>query len=296
MKNVHCLLCGQDNYTVISEEKLENVEDSYNYLTENACHYRIVKCCKCGMVYSNPIYDEDKILSLYRNSLLDKCVDLTAASVQINMQRYVDRLLSYSGIGEGRFLDIGCGVGYLLKYAKSKGFNVEGVEPNINAAKHGCSILGGDAIKACAYAKELFPSGTFDLITIIHVIDHVVSPKDLLLTAQYHLKPGGYILVARHNIQSLFGRIMGKNFIAYHVQHVGYFTPYLLSEMMNRCGFIPVKILKSLTTYPISHYLENGVRKPWLRENIIKYLKTFKLDRIKLTLPMGNMEIIGKKN
>lgn len=295
MKNIPCLLCSQDNYTVIIKEKLENVENSYNYLTENSCHYQIVKCRNCGMVYSNPVFDEKEILTFYRSSLIDKYIDLTSASIQINMGRYVDHLLNYSGIREGHFLDVGCGVGYLLKYARSKGFTISGVEPNIRAADYSRVILGQDVVKPCAYAKELFPPRAFDLITIIHVVDHVVSPRDLLLTAQFHLKPGGYLLVATHNIVSFLGRIMGRNFIAYHVQHIGYFTPALLSEMMSGCGLLPVRILKSITTYPLSHYVENGIKKQRSRENILKYLKLFRLDMVRLTLPMGNMEVIGRK-
>lgn len=295
MKKIYCLLCDQDDFNVISEAKLENAEDAYNYLTENPCHYRIVQCRSCGMVYSNPIFDENKILSLYRDSLIDKCIDLTSTSIQINMRRYLNRLLRYSGIREGRILDVGCGVGYLLKYAQSKGFDVNGVEPNINAANHGRTILGSDIVKTGAYTKDLYPPESFDLITIIHVIDHVVSPKDLLQTAQYHLKRSGYMLVATHNIKSLLGLIMGKNFVAYHVQHVGYFMPGLLREMMGRCGLIPVKTLKSITTYPMSHFIENGIRDLQLREKIIKYLKIFHLDTVRLTLPMGNMEVICKK-
>lgn len=296
MKSISCLLCGQDNYSVVSRAQLDGAEKSYNYLTEYPCHYRIVKCSGCGMVYSNPIFNEDKILSLYRNSSIDKCIDKTFTSIQMNMRRYFDRLLRYSGIEKGHLLDVGCGIGHLLKYAQSKGFTVSGVEPNINAVEYSRAILSSDTIKTGAYTRESYSPETFDLITIIHVIDHVISPKKLLQTAQYHLKRGGYILVATHNIASLLGLIMGKKFIAYHVQHIGYFTPDLLCKMMNKCGLAPVKTLQSITTYPISHYIENGVRGAQLRERLIKCLRTLRLDALRLTLPMGNMEIISKKS
>jgi cyclopropane fatty-acyl-phospholipid synthase-like methyltransferase len=246
------------------------------------------------MVYSNPIFSEEKILSLYRDSAIDKCIDSTSASIQINMCRYLDHLSRYSGIKKGRILDIGCGVGHLLKYAQSMEFDVSGVEPNVNAAVHSRRIPEAD-IKTGAYTKEMYPPGSFDLITAIHVIDHVVSPKDLLLTAKYHLKSNGYMLVATHNTASLLGLITGKNFIAYHVQHVGYFMPELLREMMNRCSLVPVKTLGSITTYPMGHFVENGIRNRKLREMILKYLRVFNLSSVRLSLPMGNMEVICKK-
>lgn len=247
------------------------------------------------MVYANPVFTEESILAFYRTASIDKYLDATSESIRINMRRYLDRLVRYSGIKKGRLLDVGCGTGYLLEYAKSRGFSVEGVEPNIDAANYANRTLGGCPIKTGEYKKEIFPAGSFDLITVIHVIDHVMSPKSLLETAQYHLKPGGYLFVATHNMASLLSLLTGKNFIAYHVQHIAYFTPRLLRAMMRICGLTPVKTLGSVTTYPLAHYIENGVKNRPLREHIIKCLKKINFDKIKVSLPMGNMEVIGKK-
>jgi len=293
-REIRCPLCERDNYAVLTEAKLDKAEYSFNYLTEVPSHYRIVRCRDCKMVYSNPIFSEEKILSLYRDSAIDKCIDSTAESIRINMCRYLERLSRFSGVRKGRILDIGCGAGHLLEYAASRGFEVCGVEPSVNAACHSRRIPGAD-IKPGAYTRGMYPPESFDLITAVHVIDHVVSPRELLLTAQYHLKPDGYLLVATHNTASWLGKISGKDFIAYHVQHVGYFDPGLLREMMRRCGLVPVKTMGSLTTYPLGHFAENGIRNRRLREMALKCFKAFNLSSLKLTLPMGNMEIICKK-
>lgn len=249
------------------------------------------------MVYSNPIFDERTILSHYRQCAVDKCIDPEETpSIRVNMRRYLDRLTRVSGVGKGRLLDVGCGAGHLLEYARARGFEVNGVDPSIGAVKYACSVLGSEVVVVGAYTSELYRPEAFDLITMIHVIDHVVSPKDLLETARYHLKAGGYLFVATHDTDSLLARLTGEDFIAYSVQHISYFIPKTLRAMMKQCGLWPVKTLRSLTTYSLRHYAENGIRNPTLRERIIRWLSALHLDALRLSFPFGNMEVIARKD
>jgi SAM-dependent methyltransferase len=206
------------------------------------------------------------------------------------------RLASAGGIKSGRLLDIGCGCGHLLHEAKQLGFEVHGVEPSQDAVDYAAKHFGIDAVVCGAYVKDVFPEQHFDLISCIHVIDHVDSPCTLLEAACSHLKPGGCLVVATHNIESLLSRLTGEGFIAWSVQHISYYSPGTLKAMMERCGLTPLEVRRSITTYPLSHYVENGIRSPGVRGKLLKTLKTIGLGGMQLSFPFGNFEVFATRN
>lgn len=297
MIEIACPLCGRDDHSTVDEANLKSLECSFDYLTESPTHYRIVRCNHCGMEYSNPILTEQAILDLYKTCKVDNCVKTDEeSSIRANMKRYVDRLAEHSGISQGRLLDIGCGCGHLLEYASQIGFDVAGIDPGRNAVDYARKLVGSGDIREGAYKADLFPDESFDLITCIHVIDHVVEPKELIATAARHLKKGGHMFIATHNMDSWLARMSGKNFIAYSIQHIGYFTPELLSKMAEECGLTPVTVQRSLSTYTLNHYAENGFRSPAMRKFALGALKTLRMGELQLSFPFGNMELTARKD
>ncbi len=297
MIEIQCPLCGKDDYEIVNEANLDSLEQSFDYLTESPTHYRIVRCKHCAMEYSNPILTEEAILELYRTSKVENCVKIEeASSIRANMKTYVDRLLRYSGKTHGRLLDIGCGCGHLLEHAQERGFDIAGVDPGKNAVEHAREITGSTDVHEGAYALETFEEESFDLATCIHVINHVIDPKELIETAARHLKKGGYLLIATHNMNSWLAKLSGKSFIAYSIQHIGYFTPELLSDMVRECGLTPVGVDRSLSTYTLNHYAENGFRSPGMRKFVLSALKLLRMGEIQLSFPFGNMELVARKD
>jgi 2-polyprenyl-3-methyl-5-hydroxy-6-metoxy-1,4-benzoquinol methylase len=296
MRELRCPLCDSIRHSVVYAERLDGAEDAFHYLTERPCHYRIVRCLDCGQVYSTPIFDEDRIAALYRSCRIDAAAAAGEdKAIRVNMRRYLKRLRSDSGLSAGRLLDVGCGLGQLLEEAQRLGYESQGVDLSAEAVAHANRRLGRSGAICAGYARDLFAPRSFDLITLVHVIDHVVSPHDLLETARLHLRPGGYIFIATHNIESYLARLTGKDFIAWSVQHIAYFTPETLQKMARIAGFSPVSVRGSLTTYPLRHYAENGIRRPGLRRGVLSALRALGLSELPLSFPFGNLEVVCRE-
>lgn len=218
MRSIACPLCGANDFSVLYPEQLEGAENAFHYLTEAPCHYRVVCCNICGMTYSNPIFKEERIIELYRNCEIDEVIGKDEeAAICINMRRYLRRLRAASDNASGRLLDIGCGPGYLLSEAMKLGHDAVGVDPSERAVAHAQARFGKERVICAAYNRDLFPPQSFDLVTLVHVLDHVVAPGDLLALMHWHLKPGGYAFIATHDINSLLAKITGKGFIAWSI-------------------------------------------------------------------------------
>lgn len=94
-----------------------------------------------------------------------------------------------------RVLDIGHGDGRFLKFVQEAGHEAHGVEIDPKAVeqarKLGLDSRQGDIDAALAEWGE----GTFDYLTMSHVIEHVHDPVHVIQAANRLLKPGGYLWI-----------------------------------------------------------------------------------------------------
>ena len=103
------------------------------------------------------------------------------------------------------FLDIGCGEGYSLIEAMSRGWNVYGLDitdHRIETAKaSSIKFINSDLI------NSNLPSNFFDIIYIDSVLEHVYNPSDYLSEIKRILRKGGILYLGVPNEDSLFNDV-----------------------------------------------------------------------------------------
>src|SRR5205823_10757107 len=83
-------------------------------------------------------------------------------------------------------------------------------------------------------------SASFDVITMWHSLEHVHHPMKILREAHRLLVPGGRLLVAVPNIDSLPFRWFGSAWYGLDLpRHLTHFAPWTLHLMLERAGFRP---------------------------------------------------------
>ena len=135
----------------------------------------------------------------------------------------------------GRLLDIGCAYGFFLQEARPY-YEVAGIELAAEAAAH-CRRHGLDVISGIADAPTLARLGTFDVITMFDVIEHLPEPDGVLALAARHLKPGGIMVVTTGDFGSLTARVMGPKWrLMTPPQHLWFFTRDSIRAMGESVG------------------------------------------------------------
>jgi len=133
----------------------------------------------------------------------------------------------------GRLLDIGAGSGFLVEQAIQMGYRAEGVEASAwlqaMALQRGLPIHLGTFPHAAA-------SGTFDLITLIDVVEHVSNPVDLLKNIAESLAPGATAIIVTPDVSSVPARILGRRWWHFRVAHIGYFNRRTLCFALDQAG------------------------------------------------------------
>ena len=136
----------------------------------------------------------------------------------------------------GRLLDVGCGNGRLLVEMRWAGWDVEGVEVDPDAARsaraHGLSVRQG------AFEQLDLPEGSYDAITMDHVLEHLADPAEALAKCHALLRPGGALRIATPNLGSPAHRAYGSDWIGLDPpRHLALVNARALRATLERAGF-----------------------------------------------------------
>lgn len=220
---VNCLNCG-------SHTKIWGKKNSYD----------LYSCVSCGFIFVYPLPDPS---SLYNKDYFSGAlgghgyVDYDADKEPMirTFNKYLDLFDKY-GKGGGSLFDVGSATGFFLKIAKNRGYEVSGVEMSDHAAgearKAGIEVSSGDLMSMSIL------SDSFDVITMLDVLEHMTEPFTELLESKRILKQGGLLVVNAPNGQSLLARILKTNWhLVLPPEHLFYFSPKNLSMFLEVNGF-----------------------------------------------------------
>jgi SAM-dependent methyltransferase len=110
---------------------------------------------------------------------------------------HFDNLLRAAG-APGRLLDVGAGVGALVRLARDRGWEAVGidVDPAVVAYARGRGL----DVRLGELAKLELPAARFDLVTLCNVVDFVADPVAVLAECRRVLVPGGRIFLRTPNV------------------------------------------------------------------------------------------------
>lgn len=140
-----------------------------------------------------------------------------------------------------RLLDIGCGNGRFLAWARAAGWDCMGTEVDLVAATRararGFDVHLGEAAELIALGEK------FHAVTISHVIEHVHDPIALLGAARLLLLPGGFVWIETPNIASHGHACFGHDWRGLEPpRHLQLFHHELLEQLLIKAGFVDVRL------------------------------------------------------
>ena len=138
----------------------------------------------------------------------------------------------------GRVLDVGCGGGNRIP----EPFTPYGIEISSALAarsKAQKQARGGDVVEASAVdGIRRFEAGSFSGVVLRSFLEHEAEPQKVLDGTAQVLAPSGCVYVKVPNFGSVNRRVMGRKWCGIRLpDHVNYFTPSSLRQMVERAGF-----------------------------------------------------------
>ena len=101
-------------------------------------------------------------------------------------------------VKSGRLLDVGAGIGEFMFHA-GRYFDVSGTEVSDEARRLAKQHWRVELLKGTLAELPRLEAEPFDVVSLIHVLEHVHDPVDTLARCERLLRPGGWLLVAVPN-------------------------------------------------------------------------------------------------
>jgi SAM-dependent methyltransferase len=211
--------------------------------------FGIVACSGCGVLFTWPrpaandltrYYQSDEYVSHSntRRGLVNTLYQLIRVLALKSKYRIINRYTR----GRGRLLDIGCGTGHFLDVFKREGWDVQGIEPGEAARDFARTTFSLDVRPEVDL--ETLESGSFDVITMWHVLEHVPDPEQRLREVHRLLKNDGVAFIALPNKEAWDAEKYGKYWAAWDVpRHLFHFDPISFGYLMEKSGFFNVDTL-----------------------------------------------------
>ena len=155
-----------------------------------------------------------------------------------------------SGNG-GRLLDVGCGLGFFVKRCQQwPKWKAHGCEISEQAVKFGSEELGLPNLKSGLVEEAGYEKGSFDIITLWDVIEHLKEPDGLLSHLAALLKDDGLLFIHTPNapMQLMKARLKvalkGMQDGAHYLEakdHLHLYQMATMEKLLQRTGFPNVR-------------------------------------------------------
>jgi 2-polyprenyl-3-methyl-5-hydroxy-6-metoxy-1,4-benzoquinol methylase len=222
-----CPICNE------GAKQLEQVPVVFNY----GSVHTLRKCTSCESSYFAPLPSLANLITFYSTHGYDFNPHSAAHRARAIVRAHL------STDRKGRFIDIGCATGFLLKEVERlSGWDVYGVEISEKATRFAQERLGLTNVSQKDLLSAGFPEGFFDVVHISEVLEHVPNPLEILKECRRILKPEGSFLLSLPN--GLADRQGLLDYWARHKEapghgsgHIFFFSEQGLRRLAHQAGF-----------------------------------------------------------
>lgn len=207
--------------------------------------FDVVSCEDCGFTFTQGVPVEAEIGRYYETPDYISHSDTKKGAMNTlyhQVRKYMlgkkaRLIVKESHRKSGRLLDIGTGTGYFAATMAQRGWKVEAIEKNEQARLFAKEHFGLE-VKSEAALQE-FQAGSFDVITLWHVMEHLEHLDSIWERLYELLSDRGILIVAVPNCSSYDAEKYGEYWAAYDVpRHLWHFTPVTIQQLASKHGFI----------------------------------------------------------
>lgn len=202
-------------------------------------------------MYVDPLPSNEELLAVYRQQGSTLGSELCWSGTRRHLWpvwAWALRLIRSTG-SNGPLLDIGCGAGQFLHFAKNHGWQeLAGIEP-VSEVAHMARSLTRSPIHEVDLHDTRLPSDYFAAIASWDVIEHLPKPRKALTEMWRMLRPGGILVLSTPNLDGVALRFLqGKAQQVMPPEHLIYYARSTMCSLIENAGFSVLK-MRSIHVY-----------------------------------------------
>ena len=231
-----CPLCGG--------QQLEHALTCTDYYASGET-FEVVRCVQCGFLMTQNAPVEAEIGKYYETPDYISHSDTQKGLMnqvyhwvrQLMLSRKAALVKRISKISKGVLLDYGTGTGYFAHTMMKKQWQVKAIEKSPQARTFAKEHFGLEVDAETELPH--YPSDTFDVVTLWHVMEHIEHLNEMWKTLHKILKERGVLIVAVPNPDSYDAKKYKESWAAYDVpRHLWHFRPSVIQQFGSKHGFV----------------------------------------------------------
>jgi SAM-dependent methyltransferase len=232
-----CPVCGSSSKSPIYSQHFSGLSGAA--LLEG---YDVVVCNDCGLGYADGLPPQEAFNAYYRDLSKYESPNHDGALSAFDLLRFPETVaLIASAVSDrnSRVLEIGCSTGGLLEALQSGGYQrIVGLDPSPVCTRIARERCGAETITGSL--SDLRPeSGPFDLIILGSVLEHLRDMDGTMSVLKSLLAPSGYLYLEVPDA-SRFPEHTHAPFQEFSLEHINYFSPRSLDNLLGVHGFTPI--------------------------------------------------------
>ena len=206
-------------------------------------NWSLYQCSVCATSFVNPMPDSEALAKYYDEDYYGggggKFLGFVEGIVQFF--RYLRARAVRRLTPSGRILDVGCGRGLMLKFLKTWGYEVDGIELDTVAAVRARKNLNQQVFHTLEELIALLPQ-QYQAICFWHSLEHLPDPGKAVGIADCLLAPGGLLVISAPHAQSLQSRLSGRSWLHLDLpRHLVHFDMNRLTTFFQTRGYRSVR-------------------------------------------------------
>jgi len=151
--------------------------------------------------------------------------------------RFYATLARRYGQRGSRLLEIGSGLGHLVGQLEDS-FETYGMDLNHWAVKESRAVVDKSDLQTASAEEIPFADDTFGVVIIKHIVEHLPNPEKAIAEIGRVTVPGGTLILATPNLDSLLKPWKGERWIGYQdPTHISLHPPSRWLEWITSSGF-----------------------------------------------------------
>ncbi len=260
MINVNsCAACGQSSfmpYLTCTDHTVSNKQ------------FNVIMCNNCSLLITSPRPETDALKNYY---LSDNYISHTGKANNLINYLYLQirkitlaqkKELLNNLSTEKSILDYGCGTGALIEYLQTYNWKVAGYEPNNSDNLKNKKIL--------IFKDKTEIKGVYSLLSLWHVLEHVVDPVQTLKEVKPFIKENGKLIIAVPNPNSYDANHYKAHWAAYDVpRHLFHFNKNSMERLLNNTGYT----LEAILPMKFDAYYVSLLSEQYRGAGMLKFIK-----------------------
>ncbi|MEJ7826672.1 MAG: class I SAM-dependent methyltransferase [Segetibacter sp.] len=239
----NCPVCNSNKKELLFSQSFSGITES-NLLSS----YEVVSCNECGFCFADKIPGQERFDKYYRDLSKYESNTEEYKPSPYDLKRFgimVPVIKEFLDEPDLHIVEVGCATGLLLSLIKKEGFNnITGIDPSPGCTETARKNYGIKVLTRTLSEIDLAPDSV-DFLILVGVLEHVKDLDSSLEKLRNVLSENGKLYIAVPDASQYY---KGEDapFQEFSVEHINFFGPASLSNLMKKNGFSTVTVIQKM--------------------------------------------------